>query len=163
MRALARHCAKRQAARSAAPPRSGGWVEIPQCTAGGWRSAWARGITREGYPKRFGRAERKAANNFLRKVLKTVPVTFPSVQTVVGTTWGVHEFGEALKKGAKAKGREGHGLGPRRSTEAGQRQAGRSVRPEEQRSSRVTRSLRDLRSLRKERLRSYRNRTDRPA
>jgi hypothetical protein len=39
------------------------------------------------------------------KVLKT----FPSVQTVVGTTWSVHEFGEALKKGAKAKGREGHG------------------------------------------------------
>ena len=95
MRALARHCAKRQAARSAAPPRSGGWVEIPQCTAGGWRSAWARGITREDIPSDFGRAEREAQREIQGKHYIGLS---ECTKNVVGTTKAVHEFWQGLNE-----------------------------------------------------------------
>ena len=101
MRALARHCAKRQAARSAAPPRSGGWVEIPQCTAGGWRSAWARGITREHIPSDFGRAERDSEAEREIQGKHFIGLS-ECTKNVVGTTKAVHEFCRALKRGAKA-------------------------------------------------------------
>ncbi len=78
MRELVGICAPRSAnpreARRRRKAAAGPGWKLPSVlvvlSAGGWRSAWARGITREGYPKGFDRAERKAANKFLRKVLK---------------------------------------------------------------------------------------------
>ena len=90
-------------AKRGAGPRSGGWVEIPPCTAGGWRSAWARGITRRDIPSDFGRAEREAEREIHGKHFIGLS---ECTKNVVGTTKAVHEFCGALKRGAKATGRE---------------------------------------------------------